>query len=89
MKHDLFAADSSKWIKADFAVELMKHVSVGKGGVFAVKAKDDSVWYRTYEQGGKPVGKVLPDTDHGALWSKIQVSVFLHSKCIKVFIRKL
>ena len=52
----------------------MKYVSVGKGGIFAVKAKDDSVWYRTFEQGGKPVGKVLPDNDdHGVLWSKIQV----------------
>ena len=51
----------------------MRHVSVGPGGIFAVKAKDDSVWYRTYEQTGKPVGKVLPDTDHGALWNRIQV----------------
>jgi hypothetical protein len=51
----------------------MRHVSVGKGGIFAVKAKDDSVWYRTYEQGGKPAGKVQPNTVHGALWNKIQV----------------
>jgi hypothetical protein len=43
-------ADSSPWLRADFAVELMRHVSVGPGGIFAVKAKDDSVWYRTYEQ---------------------------------------
>ena len=68
-----FSADTSKWLRADFAVELMRHVSVGPGGIFAVKAKDDSVWYRTYEQAGKPTGKVLPDTDHGVLWNKIQV----------------
>ena len=73
------SADTSQWLRADFAVELMRHVSVGPGGIFAVKAKDDSVWYRTYEQAGKPTGKVVPDTDHGVLWNKIQVGslVFL------------
>jgi hypothetical protein len=76
-----FSADSSKWIRADFSVELMRHVSVGKGGIFAVKAKDDSVWYRTYEQGGKPAGKVQPNTDHGALWNKIQVGSYHWMSC--------
>jgi hypothetical protein len=50
------------------------------GGIFAVKAKDDTVWYRTYEQAGKPAGKVLPDTDHGALWNKIQVGKFFYAQ---------
>ena len=73
----LFPESSSKWIRADFSVELMKYVSVGAGGIFSVKAKDESVWYRTYEENRKPVGKVLPDTDHGAMWNKIQVGAGL------------
>jgi hypothetical protein len=32
----LFSADTSQWIRADFAVELMRHVSVGPG-VKAIK----------------------------------------------------
>ena len=72
-----FPEDSTEWIRADQSVQLMKHVSVGEGGIFSVKAKDDTVWYRTYEQGGKPTGKVLQDTDKGDTWNKIQVSCCL------------
>jgi len=50
------------------------------GGIFAIRAKDESVWYRTYEQGGKPFGKVLHDTDQGVLWNKIQVGKYFHFK---------
>ena len=36
----------------------MKCVSVGAGGVWAVKAKDDSIWVRMHERLGKQIGKV-------------------------------
>ena len=51
----------------------MKCVSVGEAGVWGVKAKDESVWVRSYSQDGKAAGKVPMDKDAGADWMKLQV----------------
>ena len=54
-------------------VNTMKCVSVGEAGVWGVKAKDESVWVRSYSQDGKAAGKVPVDKDAGADWMKLQV----------------
>jgi hypothetical protein len=63
--------EESPWVRADINVQLMKAVSVGPGGIFAVKAKDESVWCRCYEENGKPAGKVAMDEAQGDGWNKI------------------
>ena len=62
----------SDWRKVD-DVNTMKCVSVGEAGVWGVKAKDESVWVRSYSQDGKAAGKVPMDKDAGADWMKLQV----------------
>ena len=52
----------------------MKCVSVGDGGIWAVRAKDETIWVRVHEQGGKPAGKVVQDSGTaGDGWTKLQV----------------
>lgn len=63
--------EEAPWIRADVNVQLLKYVSVGPGGIFAIKAKDESVWARFYESGGKPTSKVAMDTDKGDGWNRI------------------
>ena len=50
-------------------------MSVGRGGIWAIKAKDESVWCRMHESAatGKTAGKVVQDTTQGNTWVKIQV----------------
>jgi len=72
---DFDAAESTEWRRADLNVQLIKCVSVGKGGIWAIKSKDDSVWCRMHSESGAgkpPPGKVAPDTTPGDSWTKIQ-----------------
>ena len=36
-----FADETPPWTKADASVKLMRTISVGQGGIWAVNAKDD------------------------------------------------
>ena len=69
-----FNEDTSAWCPADKNVQLIKCVSVGGAGVWAVKAKDDTVWCRMNETNGKATGKVAADSGKGDGWTKIQAS---------------
>lgn len=60
-----------EWEKIDDPTT-MKWVSVGKAGIWAARAKDDSLWVRTAD--GKPGGKTEADSDQGSVWMKMQGS---------------
>ena len=63
--------DEAPWVRADINVALMKYISVGPGGIFASAAKDESVWCRFAEAGGKLTKKVMMDEEKGDGWCKI------------------
>ena len=52
----------------------MKCVSVGQGGIWGVRAKDETIWVRMHENNSKPVGKVKQDTGTpGEGWARVTV----------------
>ena len=53
--------------------EGMKCISVGTAGVWAVRAKDDTIWIRMNEENSKPIGKVAPDGGMGQGWTRLTV----------------
>lgn len=70
-----FSEETPAWCQSDKNVQLIKCVSVGNAGIWAVKAKDESVWCRMHESNGKTTGKVGPDSGKGDGWAKIQASL--------------
>ncbi len=72
-----FAGEASEFVMLD-PQDQMKYISVGEAGVWAIRAKDETIWVRVHERNGKPTGKVLWDEgETGEGWQRVSVSALI------------